>query len=912
MAPEEPSESTVTYDAQGEPVSIGPFRILSKLGEGGMGTVYLARQEVPVQRRVALKLIRPGRDGTQVIARFEAERQALALLNHPNIAQIYDAGETQDGRPYFTMEYVQGLSITEYCDRHRLTTRQRLELFIEICSGVQHAHQRGIIHRDIKPSNVLVAVAGDRPVPKIIDFGVAKATQRPLTERTLFTHDGALVGTPAYMSPEQVDARPGDVDSRTDVYSLGVLLYELLVGALPFDPAELRFMGIQEMRRRILEEEPSKPSTRLSTLGEGLQTSADRRRSDTSALLRQLRGDLDWITMRALEKEREQRYSSASELAQDIRRHLDDQPVNAGPPSFVYQLRKFLRRHRGPVLALLAVAVVFVIGLVATAVALSGMWRAERELGQLRANELAERAKLLTYQYPDDARQLLQEALSYAPGHPPARLQMVRLLRRLDREQEAIDLARQVLEDDPGSGKAAALLAGLLKERDPEQAERYAAVAKSELEEHELALAQGIAEPSAEKAIELFSRSLEEYPWSFDALWERGVRRLELGRLEAAESDALLATRVRGDAGPVWNFNGAVLLRQKRLDEAIESFGRAIELDPDAWQAYFNRAIAFAQRGDPEDGLSDYDATIDRKPDHAPSFRERGNLLRNLGRLEEALGNFDRAVELGLDDWRVYADRAATLLALRRFERSADDFEVAGSRAESDPESARRTVRLLESSAYARMHAGQLDRARTDFARVVDLDPSFALAEMDWCQLEWRDGSYELALTHCERAADLQADGPHYILHRGLARRFVGNPAAAAADLERFAASDHADAPWVWLMVWDIERELGDTSKAGSVLNRVSARSDDPLFVRVVEALRGDADPEQVIAAADNEEQRLLAVYHMAVLALMEGDVVGASAGFRQCLEPAHVEQLEYDLAQWQLRRLESSGVPSR
>ena len=345
---------------------IGPYKLLEQIGEGGMGIVYFAEQREPIQRRVALKVIKPGMDTKEVIARFEAERQALALMAHPNIAKVLDAGSTEAGRPFFVMEFVQGAPITDYCDTHRLTTRERLELFIQVCGGVQHAHQKGVIHRDIKPTNVLVEIQGDRPHPKIIDFGVAKATQQRLTERTLFTEHGQLVGTPEYMSPEQAEMGGLDIDTRTDIYSLGVLLYELLVGAPPFDPIELRQAGYDEIRRRIRKEDPPKPSTRVSTLGEESEVAAQRRSTNPKALEQRLKGDLDWITLKALEKDRTRRYSSATELASDVRRHLEHEPVSASPPSAVYRIRKFAGRHRGGVAAALVIAALLVAGLVST------------------------------------------------------------------------------------------------------------------------------------------------------------------------------------------------------------------------------------------------------------------------------------------------------------------------------------------------------------------------------------------------------------------------------------------------------------------------------------------------------------------------------------------------------------------
>ncbi|HME91884.1 MAG TPA: serine/threonine-protein kinase, partial [Myxococcaceae bacterium] len=338
-----------TLDAEateGSGTVIGPYKLLEQIGEGGMGTVWMAQQTEPVKRLVAFKVIKPGMDSRQVIARFEAERQALALMDHPNIARVLDGGTTDAGRPYFVMDLVKGLPITRYCDDHRLTPRQRLELFLPVCQAVQHAHQKGIIHRDLKPSNVLVALYDGKPVPKVIDFGVAKAAGQPLTEKTLVTGFGAIVGTLEYMSPEQAEVNQLDIDTRSDIYSLGVVLYELLTGSPPFTKQDLEKAGMLEMLRVIREREPSKPSTKLST-ADGLPTLAANRGTEPATLTRLVRGELDWIVMKALEKDRNRRYETANGFAADVQRYLADEPVLACPPSAGYRLRKFAHRNRG-------------------------------------------------------------------------------------------------------------------------------------------------------------------------------------------------------------------------------------------------------------------------------------------------------------------------------------------------------------------------------------------------------------------------------------------------------------------------------------------------------------------------------------------------------------------------------------
>jgi eukaryotic-like serine/threonine-protein kinase len=397
---------------------IGPYKLMEQIGEGGMGLVFVADQQRPVRRKLALKVIKPGMDTRQVIARFEAERQALALMDHPNIAKVHDGGETVSGRPYFVMELVKGVPITEYCDQNQVPIRDRLELFLDACAAVQHAHQKGIIHRDIKPTNVLVMSNDGTPLVKVIDFGVAKAIGQQLTDKTIYTQFTQLVGTPLYMSPEQAGQSSVDVDTRTDIYGLGVLLYELLTGTTPFDKERLHGAGYDEIRRIIREEEPPKPSTRISTLGQGATTVTTQRKSDPRQLSRLVRGELDWIVMKALEKDRNRRYETASSFAADVQRYLQDEPVQACPPSVWYRYRKFVRRNKRVLTSVVATTASILVGLAVTVVLLAKHTvemkaehehtrkeydRAEKALGQAKANlERADRNLALALEALDD------------------------------------------------------------------------------------------------------------------------------------------------------------------------------------------------------------------------------------------------------------------------------------------------------------------------------------------------------------------------------------------------------------------------------------------------------------------------------------------------------------------------------
>jgi serine/threonine protein kinase len=470
ILPAQNAMPTASYDLAGERpgTRIGPYKLLQQIGEGGFGIVYMAEQEMPVRRLVALKIIKPGMDTAQVIARFESERQALALMDHPNIAKVLDAGASESGRPYFVMEMVKGVPVTEFCDKSHMLAEQRLKLFLDICQAIQHAHNKGVIHRDIKPSNVMVTLHGV-PVVKVIDFGVAKATAQKLTERTLFTAYGQMIGTPAYMSPEQAEISCLDIDTRSDIYSLGVLLYELLTGTTPLEGERLREAGYAEMQRLIREQEPPRPSTRLSSLGDSATILAGNRGSDVKRLIHFLRTDLDWIVMKAMDKDRNRRYSSPGDFAADLERYLRHEAILARRPSTAYRLKKFARRNRAAILTMAA-------GLI-TLLAITGQVLIQHAISERTSDshvvDLAGRQRMLSQRLVKLI--LLLGKTSDAP-------QRHRLLTEVRQDLELWGSAHQGMQKgDPKlglPGRNSAPIVELFAEIDPHQADIHAAVRK--------------------------------------------------------------------------------------------------------------------------------------------------------------------------------------------------------------------------------------------------------------------------------------------------------------------------------------------------------------------------------------------------------------------------------------------------
>jgi non-specific serine/threonine protein kinase/serine/threonine-protein kinase len=639
--PTGPSQDTGTATADESsttiPQQFGPYRLLEKLGEGGMGEVWLAEQTEPVNRRVALKVIKQGMDTKQVVARFEAERQALAMMDHPAVAKVFDVGATPEGRPYFAMEHVHGVPITEFCDRHKLSNRERLELFIRVCEGVQHAHQKAIIHRDLKPTNVLVATQDGKRLPKIIDFGVAKATAQRLTERTVYTELGVLIGTPEYMSPEQAEMTGEDVDTRTDVYSLGVILYELLVGALPFDPKELRSGGYEGIRRKIREEEPHKPSTRLSTLGDRSTESAKLRRVDLPTLQRQLKGDLDWITMKALEKDRSRRYGSPMELAADVQRHLKHEPVLAGPPSAAYRARKYVRRHRFGV-SVAGLAVLALIGFAVTMGVMARRIALEREQVEAAKNDLERVVDFQASMLSDlDVEQVGQRLVA------DQRTRVTEVFRERGETEEQIEARLAALDESLGSVNATNVALRLL---DEEILDLAGSTIDEQFEEQPLVAA------TLRQEIAITYRELDLYeraqPYQELALATR--RRL----LGDDHPDTLTSTHMMG-----WllEFHGRQAEAEPYLREALEGRRHVLGDDhPDTLESIANMGYLLHQQGRIVEAEPYYREGLEGRrralgDDHRSTLWSvglMGDLLLDQGRLEEAEPYCREALEGGL------------------------------------------------------------------------------------------------------------------------------------------------------------------------------------------------------------------------------------------------------------------------
>ncbi|HET6573304.1 MAG TPA: protein kinase [Fimbriiglobus sp.] len=670
---------------------IGPYKLLEPIGEGGFGVVFMAEQQHPMRRKVALKVLKPGMDTRQVVARFEAERQALALMDHPNIAKVLDGGETLSGRPYFVMELIRGVPVTAFCDQNRLDVRGRLGVFVAVCWAVQHAHQKGVIHRDLKPTNILVTLHDGVPVPKVIDFGIAKAVGQSLTDKTLFTGFAQLVGTPLYMSPEQAELSGLDVDTRSDIYSLGVLLYELLTGTTPFDWDRLRTVSFDELRRIISEEEPARPSTRMSTLGLVADTASVNRRSDPGRLSRLFRGELDWIVMTALEKDRNRRYESAAALAADVARYLADEPVQACPPSAWYRVRKLARRHKG-----VLVGVALLIGTLLVLFAGLGWVLSDRAARHARTafevNQFLQRAESLykDNKFPEAVAEVQKahSVLGTADGDEDLHR---RVQQRLTELEMAAKLEELPIELETQRDRVYAEYARLFQDFgiDVEALSTEEAAARIADSSIKLNLVLALDRwantlrsdprrpaPARWQRLQAIALAADPDPWRlrYNAATEardvKALRKLADGvdpnRLRTRELAALGdSLREAGDVTASVAFLRKVQ-RRYPADYAINaSLGWSLrKLDPPQWdEAIAFRRIAVAVRPRSptanfylgfslqkqeklDEAMAYYETTIALEPGHAPAQLSLAQVLSARGKPEQALVHFRKASEL--------------------------------------------------------------------------------------------------------------------------------------------------------------------------------------------------------------------------------------------------------------------------
>jgi tetratricopeptide (TPR) repeat protein/serine/threonine protein kinase len=759
--------------------TIGPYKLLEHIGEGGMGSVWMAEQTEPIQRRVALKVVKEGMDSKEVLARFEAERQALALMEHPNIAKVLDAGKTPAGRPYFVMELVKGQPITKYCDEKRLAVRERLELFGDVCRAVQHAHQKGIIHRDLKPTNVLVAPYDGKPVVKVIDFGVAKATGQRLTDKTLFTGIGAVVGTLEYMSPEQAEVNNQDIDTRSDIYSLGVLLYELLAGSPPFTRKQLEKAGMLEMLRVIREQEPSKPSTKLST-AEGLPTLAANRGTEPAKLTKLLRGELDWIVMKSLEKDRNRRYETANGLATDVQRYLADEPVVACPPSAGYRLRKFLRRNKPAVAvaSVIATAALIVVGSVGWMVRdraaertertariasqvdliLQDVDRLEKEQKWPDALAAARRAKaamssgeadlataervhqrLRDLEFIDrleHARMVLSAWVEGSFDYAGANREYSRAFREygVDVEELAVEMSIDSFKAHPALALpvGAALDDWVAARRD---------VAKQDVADWQrlVAVARGIdPDPLRNRLRATWGQpltpqlqdELRRLAEAIDIRAQSPASLVILARtlLRAKHSDSAL--RVLRDAqaaypGDFW-LNlvlAAKLSDQHDREESIRYSTASVAIRPNSTVALNNLGVALREQKKLDEAITYFRKAIDFDPKQAMAHSNLGRTLRDQGKRDEAIAAFRKGIELDPKDARAHNSLG---MALR--EKGKEDEAVA---------EYRKAIELDPKLAVAHQNLGRalrdtrLDNAIAEYRKAIELDPNLAPAHFD-------------------------------------------------------------------------------------------------------------------------------------------------------------------------------------
>jgi tetratricopeptide (TPR) repeat protein len=844
--PETSAVNTDLHSVESAGTAIGPYKLLEQIGEGGMGSVWMAEQTEPIQRRVAVKVIKEGMDSKQVLARFEAERQALALMEHPNIARVLDAGKAPSGRPYFVMELVKGQPITNYCDERRLGLRDRLELFGDVCRAVQHAHQKGIIHRDLKPSNVLVAPYDGRPVVKVIDFGVAKATGQRLTDKTLFTGFGALVGTPEYMSPEQAEVNNQDIDTRSDIYSLGVLLYELLTGSTPLTRQRIKEAALLEVLRVIREEEPPRPSTRLSESKDSLPSISAQRQTEPAKLTKLVRGELDWIVMKALDKDRNRRYETANGFAMDVQRYLADEPVQACPPSGWYQLRKFARRNKG------RLAIAIAVGLALTVMASSIGWavrdriarQAESRLAEIarredvagRAHESSNAARtLLAENKVAAARQKLAEGQAMLANEraalPDLAAEVEAAATELDRLQHFLDLIDRAHEAetapflDPGlaiSGLQANLQTAVATERPGRRPGAAASLLLEALMQYEVltrddwnaALVGGFL--GRDQVEQIGRLAYEELLWLADDLLRRHEEHPSGRKLSpeaAARQGLVYLTRAESARPPTQaHYELRARCHQALGEEAAFQADRRLadKTAPTIALDHYLRGQAAYDARHAVEAVQAFEAALHLEPTHYWSMMSLGYCLGSLAQKPEDFSGAVRVFTACLmkrpDHPYAYLCRAAMYSKLQRYPEALAD----GSRAiELDPKEA--TAWYNRGNTYGKL--GQPAKAIADYSRAIELDQKLAYAWNNRGGYFDQLGQSEKAIADFSRAIELDKKDALFRCNRGRVYDKLGRLDPALAD---FSAAIELDEklPAAWMNRGLVFSELGQHKKA--------------------------------------------------------------------------------------------------
>jgi serine/threonine protein kinase/tetratricopeptide (TPR) repeat protein len=819
---------------------IGPYKLMEQIGEGGMGLVFVAEQQHPVRRKVALKVIKPGMDTRQVIARFEAERQALALMDHANIAKVLDGGETASGRPYFVMELVKGVPVTNYCDQHQLPVLERLALFLDVCQAAQHAHLKGIIHRDIKPSNVLVASHDGKPVVKVIDFGVAKAIGQQLTDKTVYTHFAQMIGTPLYMSPEQAGLSSLDVDTRSDIYSLGVLLYELLTGTTPFDKERLSQVGYDEMRRIIREEEPPKPSTRISTQGQAASTVSANRKSGPKRLSQLFHGDLDWIVMKALEKDRNRRYETASAFAADVQRYLHDEPVLACPPSAWYRVKKFARRQKSA-LMIAGLALFFIVLLVGGVgwivgdrsarqkqaatdidVALHQTYELQGQLRSLEALEVAKHTQMLLANSGGD------EALQQRVHQRVADLALVVKL------EEAHLLRTAGADDRFAFERTAAAYAQAFQEYgmeleavNPEEAGALLRTRDIGVEvaaalddwnfstqptdaniRHQLLAIASAADPDPlrDRVRAMAARRDREDRKTLEDLTApdqiTGLPAPTLV-LMARVAHSFMAPSDKGVGDPKWAKRVVDLLRNAhrqhpddfwinhdlayalhvlkppQLDEAVRFFTAALALRPRSPGVYLNLARVLKRRGQRDEAIVALQKAIDLMPDYANAHYNLAIELQAEGKPDEAIAEYREAIRFGKDFFEAHCNLGAVLRDKGELDAAIAEFR----------ESIRLATLLKKDHPFphvglgmALVDKGQLDEALAECQKALRLNKDMPEAHDTLGMVLRAKGELDEAIKECRNALLLKPDFAEAHISLGNALSDKGDEDAAIAE----------------------------------------------------------------------------------------------------------------------------------